>query len=40
MIEKGKDRGTKGEWTIERMLLIADETDVDIMKILKMRYEE
>ena len=40
LIEKGKDRGTKGEWTIERMLLIADETDVDIMKILEMRYEE
>ena len=40
LIEKGTSVETKGEWTIERVLLIADETEIDIMRILGMRYEE
>ena len=40
LIEKGRDEESKGEWTIERNIQIADETDIDIMMILDMRVEE
>ena len=40
LIEKGTSAETKGQWTIERMLLIAPETEVDMLRILDMRYEE
>ena len=40
LIEKGTSAETKGQWTIERVLLIAPETEIDILKLLAMRYEE
>ena len=40
LIEKGTSVETKGQWTIERLLLIAPETEINMLKILDMRYEE
>lgn len=39
LIEKGTSAETKGEWTIEKDLLIADKTTIDMLKILDMVYE-
>lgn len=39
IIEKGTSKETKGEWVIEKDLLIADETEIDMLKILDMEYK-
>jgi len=39
LIEKGTSAEKKGDWVIEKVLLIAPETEVDMLKILNMRYE-
>ena len=40
LIEKGTSAETKGQWIIEKDLQIAPETEIYIMRILAMRYEE
>lgn len=40
LVEKGKSAETKGEYTLGAKLLVAPETDVDILEKLKMKYEE
>ena len=39
LIEKGRSEETKGEWIIEKQLIIAPKTDINIMEILEMRTE-
>lgn len=39
LIEKGADKATLGEWTIEKHIIIADTTNINILKILNMEVE-
>lgn len=39
LIEKGRSKETKGEWTIEKEIIIADKTDVDILRKLGIGVE-
>ena len=39
LIEKGTSAEAKGDWVIERTLLMAAETEVDMLTILDMRYK-
>lgn len=40
LIEKGTSKETKGQWVIERLLLIADESKVNMLRRLGITYEE
>ncbi|MBA7554343.1 hypothetical protein ES705_46957 [subsurface metagenome] len=40
LIEKGTSAEKKGDWIIEKVLQIALETEIDMLKILNMRYEQ
>jgi hypothetical protein len=39
LIEKGRSAEQKGDWIIERTIIIAPETDVNILKLLQMEVE-
>jgi len=40
LVEKGRDKETKGEWIFTAKLTVADKTDLDMMELLDMKYEE
>jgi len=39
LIEKGTSPATKGDWVIEKRIIMADKTDVNILEILEIRLE-